>query len=296
MIDGAIKDLLGRLGTPGADAAWREFLDHYSPLILQTARRYAFDQGGVMDLYVHVCDRLSDDGFRRLRRFRTGGRATFRTWLTAVTANLCIDWRRQQRGRLRPLESMAGLPSLDRLVYRNLYVRGMAREECLQALRGQYPDLDDRRLAEINARLFKLLSPRQRWQVGVRAAPAVSIDQNAETDSEGPGLQIAESGPGPEDIAQDDQARAQLRSALASLSPQQRLLLRLRYEQNLTLEQVARLTGLADPFRAHRQIQAALKDLRRLLTGRPSVPGAQIPPRGPCEDDTGAEGAPVGNA
>jgi transcriptional regulator with XRE-family HTH domain len=43
------------------------------------------------------------------------------------------------------------------------------------------------------------------------------------------------------------------------------LLLRLRYEQDLTLEEVARLVGLGDPYRAHREIQAAVAELGRHL-------------------------------
>lgn len=296
MSDDAIRNMCDRLESPAAAAAWREFQERYSSLIMQVARRYAFDAGGVTDLYVHVCDRLSDDGFRRLRQFRNDGRASFSTWLVAVTANLCIDWRRQQQGRLRPLASMAGLSRLDHLVYRNLYVRGMTREQCLTTLRGRFPDLDDDQLAGINARLFGLLSSRQRWQIGARASPVLSLEQGHGTDSEASGLEIAATGPGPEELAQDDQVRAQLHAALAGLAPQQRLLLRMRYEQDLTLDQIARLTGLADPAAAHRQIQAAVRKLRQLLGEPREGKAAKKTTRGPCDGETGGAGSPVGNA
>jgi DNA-directed RNA polymerase specialized sigma24 family protein len=52
---------------------------------------------------------------------------------------------------------------------------------------------------------------------------------------------------------------------MARLPPGQRLLLQLRYEQELTLAEVARLAGLPDLNRANRQIQAALAELARLL-------------------------------
>jgi RNA polymerase sigma factor (sigma-70 family) len=211
---------------------------------------------------------LSDDGFKRLLRFRPGGPARFQTWLATVVANLCIDWRRMQQGRFRPTRSIAQLPELDQLVYRYIYVRGMPRDECLYALQGKFPDLTAKRLSEVNARLFSLLTPRQRWQLTARQVGAVSLDGAAAPDEDEPPLQLAEPGPGPEEVSHVDQERAALAAAMARLAPRERLLLRLRYEQDLTLEEVARLMRLPDPFRANRQIQAALAKLQELLRSR----------------------------
>ena len=52
---------------------------------------------------------------------------------------------------------------------------------------------------------------------------------------------------------------------MARLEPQQRLLLQLRYQQDLTLKEVAQLTGLADAFKARRQIDAALAALKKAM-------------------------------
>ena len=62
-----------------------------------------------------------------------------------------------------------------------------------------------------------------------------------------------------------DEDRQRLEAALARLSARDRLLIRLRYQQNLTLKEVARLARLGDPFRARRRIQAALKLLTEFL-------------------------------
>src|SRR5262245_15968675 len=179
MSEASIEDLLGRLSTGRIDSAWREFLERYSPLIMHVVRRYESDHGQVTDCYLHACEELSNDGFRRLLRYRPGGAAKFQTWLSAVVANLCIDWRRKQRGRFRPVKAIASLPELDQLVYRQIYVRGFSREECLHSLQARYPELTDRQLAEINGRIHLLLTPQQRWQLSVRSAEAVSLDQPA---------------------------------------------------------------------------------------------------------------------
>ncbi len=52
---------------------------------------------------------------------------------------------------------------------------------------------------------------------------------------------------------------------LAGLPPSERLLVRLRYGQDLTLEQVARVAGLGDPQRADRRIRKVLAELRRRM-------------------------------
>jgi DNA-directed RNA polymerase specialized sigma subunit len=52
---------------------------------------------------------------------------------------------------------------------------------------------------------------------------------------------------------------------MARLEPRQRLLLRLRFQQDLTLEEVARLTRIPDPYRANREIQAAVAALAHLM-------------------------------
>jgi len=82
----------------------------------------------------HVCAALSDNGFRRLRSFRPDGPACFKTWLMAVVSNLCVDWHRQQQGRIRPTPCILHLPELDQQVYQCIYVRRMSRAQCLQEL------------------------------------------------------------------------------------------------------------------------------------------------------------------
>lgn len=273
----SIGDLLTGLGSPDPGAAWGEFQRLYSATLLQIVRRYESDPQRVSECLDHVCQALSDDRFRRLLKFDALGPARFRTWLMAVTANLCIDWKRKNERRFRPVRAVAHLPELEQLVYRYIFVRGMRRAECLHALEGRFPGLNEQRLAEINARLFATLTPQHRWQLGTRLpgsglqADGVSLELTDEL------CQPQDQAGGPEEIAQSDQQRDQLASALAQLPTQQRLLLRLRYEQDLTLAEVARLTGLPDPFRAKRQIEAALAALAAIMNSASGSVGRKRP-------------------
>ena len=61
------------------------------------------------------------------------------------------------------------------------------------------------------------------------------------------------------------QQHAQMWKQVMGLPKQERLLLQLRFEQDLSLEKIARLTGLGDAQRVHRHIAAVLKKLRSAM-------------------------------
>jgi RNA polymerase sigma factor (sigma-70 family) len=265
MSDESVSDLLAGLASKQPSAAWKGFLQRFTATLMQIIRRYESDPQRVTECFDHVCAALSDHGFRRLLGFQQDGPAQFRTWLMAVTANLCVDWRRRKRGRFRPVLAVARLPELDQLVYRYIYVRGLPRAECLRLLRPRFPDLTEQKLSDINARLFAVLSPQQRWQLGMRMVTTGPQGITMTLDAGDDSIQLEDASAGPEEVAQDEQELELLARALTKLPAQQRLLLRLRYEQNLTLAEVARLTGLRDPFRANRQIQAALAALAEII-------------------------------
>jgi len=260
-----VTELLERLSSGRVDTAWSEFLARYSPLIMHAIRQHGLEDDRATDCFIHVCGALSDKGFRRLLSYRPDGPARFKTWLMAVVSNLCVDWRRKEQGRVRPPRCVSHLPELDQQVYRYIYVRGMSRARCVQALGPRFPGLTEATVSEINARLFELLTPQQRWQLSARTPAPKPIPRGAGPEEEDAAWQVATPGPGPDELAEELQEQRQLQDALAKLPVEQRLLLRLRYEQNLTLAEVARLTGQPDPFRANRRIQAALDTLADLM-------------------------------
>jgi RNA polymerase sigma factor (sigma-70 family) len=93
----------------------------------------------------------------------------------------------------------------------------------------------------------------------------ISLDGRSTPEDDGPAGQLEDPDAGPEALTLRAQQRDRLEAALLHLPPQQRLLLRLRFEQDLTLAEVARLTRQPDPFRVNRQIQAALAALADLM-------------------------------
>ena len=77
-----------------------------------------------------------------------------------------------------------------------------------------------------------------------------------------------ETGPNPETIVADSQQRAMLHESMRLLPPIERLIVHLRFEEELSLEEIAQLTGLGRAQKVHRQIAAILQKLREAMEPR----------------------------
>lgn len=246
--------------------AWTSFLEIYSPVILSVVRLFERDEDAVGDCYLFVCEHLRDKRFRRLGRFRPDGPASFPTWLRAVVRNLCLDWHRQEFGRHRVFESIARLPALEQEIFKALFVDCLPSEEAFLKLQPHVPGLTIDQLSDGIRRVQCALSPRQRWLLSVRRARAAhDLAGLAQRDDEE--LQkIPSEALNPESWAALQEARTALVRGMGRLSARERLLIRLRFEQDLTLEEIAKLMRLDNPQSADRRIREAVEKLRREMT------------------------------
>jgi RNA polymerase sigma factor (sigma-70 family) len=260
--ESSVTTLLLRLKSAGDSKAWAQFLDSYSATILHIASQYVYDNARRNKCYLFICRKLSNNDFRRLLSYQPEGAASFRSWLKVVIANLCIDWQRQQHGRVRPFKSITRLPWFDQRVFKFRFEQSLGFQTCLNTLQAEFPRLTEPQLASAVSRVSEVLTPRQHWLLSTRQSEVASLDDPAMSASD---RQPADPGAGPERVAQASQSHVRLQAALALLDSQQRLLIKLRYQQELSLKEVARLTRLGDPFRARRHIQAALAELAKQL-------------------------------
>jgi hypothetical protein len=60
------------------------------------------------------------------------------------------------------LPAISALPAFDQAVYRMVIEQGMDKEACFQSLKADFPDLTRELLAKAAARVYSLLTPRQR--------------------------------------------------------------------------------------------------------------------------------------
>ncbi len=264
MEDRQLEGVLHRLGSRAPEQAWEEFLEVCSPLVLQVIRFFERDPDPVADCFLFVCERLRAKRFRRLRRFRPLGPACFSTWLRAVVRNLCLDWHRRESGRHRVFRAVGALGPLERAVFRCRFREGLSRHETLLSLRSRFPELTEPELLASEERVRQSLTPRQLWLLSLPPR-AVHLALESEDGSE---RQLRDPEPGPEEILSLSEQRGVLERALLRLPDSERLLVRLRFEEGLTLEQIARITGLGNPQRAERHIKGLLERLRTAIAGR----------------------------
>jgi len=256
-------NLLDQISSRNPEEAWGVFLDEYATAILQVVRHIERDSDSVPDCFQFVCEALSANSFRRLRKFRPQGPAVFSTWLRAVVRNLCLDWRRKQVGRHRFFKSISRLSVFDQEVFRHLYERRLSFDETFQSLRSIFPDITPAQLAESRARIEQALTMKQRRLLDARISQRAS--QTSASFDEIPAANLSDPAPDPEAQALLKERATALRRAVGRLPQHERLLIRLRFEQELTLDQVARLLDLGNAQRVERQIRGVLEKLREEL-------------------------------
>jgi len=277
MPEARIDELLEQLCSPDSHEAWSAFLEQYASLILQVIRHFRGDSDDSADCFQFVCERLCEDRFRRLRRFKPQGPARFSTWLRAVIRNLCLDWQRKQFGRRRLFRSIDRLSELDQAVFRCVHEREVSEQETLVLLAPRFPHLTVGLLAESVERINGALTKNQNWLLRARSATAARRSNDISAIHER--AEVVDSHANPEALVIIAERTTMLHRALRRLSKQERLLIRLRFEEELTLEQIAKLLGLGNAQRVDRHIKQILSALRLELisVGVPDVSGKQSP-------------------
>ena len=121
-------------------------------------------------------------------------------------------------------------------------------------------------LAVIEGRLHSSLSSRQHWILSARKQLAFSKNIAAVGGEEREhSIDVVDPRTDQETFIIGRQQQAQLEKCVESLPTDERLILQLRFGEDLSLEEIAHLTGLEDAQRVHRRIAAILKRLRAAM-------------------------------
>jgi RNA polymerase sigma factor (sigma-70 family) len=81
----------------GDNAAWQKFILIYSNFIYRAIIKYTDDYDEKMAVYLHILEKLNENGFERLRAFAFKSKLS--TWLTVVSRRLALDFLRSKYGR-----------------------------------------------------------------------------------------------------------------------------------------------------------------------------------------------------
>ena len=248
------------------EQAWPLFLQMYSNRVLQIIGRFAKDEDDRSDCFLFVCEQLNRKNCRRLRKFNPAGPAMFTTWLHAVIFNLCRDWRRTKFPRYRIFRSISGMPEFEREVFHYHFERGMNMQETLEVLRYSYPHINRAQLADAAARVQNHITPRQRRLLLARRPKLESLSTGPESGPATSDVPANDRASEPEVAADTQQLNVALSNALKELEPGDLLILRLRFQRDLSLTEIATLTGIKNAQAVDRQIHKIVDALRQIMT------------------------------
>lgn len=238
------------MGTARASDPFAEHLQLIERAIRFVCRRRGLSEAEAEDFASALRVKLLEDDRAVLRKFR--GRSRLETYLVTVAQRFYLDWRISQWGKWRASAEARRRGGTAMALERLLYREGFGFDEACRVLRDNHGvTASAAELAELAGRLPARTGRRLVGEEALAHRPA----------AEPPPDEAVAAGEAGEAV---ERALDELAPALAALEPEDRLILRLRFEDGLQVVAIARVLGLeARPL--YRRIERLLKALRREL-------------------------------
>ena len=229
-----------------------EHLDFIERTVASVAHRNAVRPWDAEDLAGQVKLRLMEDDYAVLRKFE--GRARLTTYLTTVILNLFRDFRIQRWGKWRPSAAAKRMGELGVQLEALLYRDGFGAHEAYALLRDRFDvEATDQELESMASRLRPRTNRRFETDAGLARLESSELGDR--------GLRARERSESRARIA------AVLRAVLASLEPEDRLILRMRFNEGMTIRAIA--AGLDLEQRPmYSRVQRLLVEVRRRIEAR----------------------------
>jgi RNA polymerase sigma factor (sigma-70 family) len=217
------------------------------------ARRHHLRAGDAEEFGAIANLRLVEDDYGILRKFE--GRCTLRTYLIVVLERTYLDWRTSLWGRWRPSAEARHIGALGILLEQLLVRDGYSYSEACEIMHQKHGvRQSDAEIDRVHERLPRRC-PR-------RFVDADEIEHPAAPSSDADALVVQG------ELSHAVQAAcAALDASLAELNESDRLLLELRFYENLTVPRIERATN-RDHKWLYRRLQTLLADLQRRLESR----------------------------
>jgi DNA-directed RNA polymerase specialized sigma24 family protein len=248
-------------------AAWRAFVDQYTPLLVALIERGGVrDRDEAMEVYTLVCERLVQRDCERLRR-HDPSRGSLASWLAVVVRHVLVDWVRSRTGRRRLFRAIVEMDDVHQRVFELYFWEERSPVEIVEELAYLNVTLGDvfAALDAIHARL----SDRHRSELlssAVRGRAPISLDGE---DERGPIDPIDDRLPVDEQLAQR-QLTESFAAALAALPACDAAIVRLRYIEGLSLRAIQQALHLP------RLTEAAVRDILDRLRDRLAALGVDV--------------------
>jgi RNA polymerase sigma factor (sigma-70 family) len=226
-----------------------DHLDLVDQIVRTTGRRRHLSATEREDFASFVNLRLVDDNYAILRKFQS--RSTLWTYLAAVIDRMSLDFCAEKWGRWRPSKMAERIGTvavlLERLVARDSHTI----EEAMEIVRTNH-DVG-MTYAELRGIWDQLPVRVRTTEVGEEAAATVSSNDTSETTVEDE-----------ERRKSIERLQQALNTAFDQIAAQDRVLIALRFDQDLSMVEIAKLTGISVPT-LHRRLEKGLRQLRAAL-------------------------------
>lgn len=224
-------------------------------------RRYRIREAELDDLESMVKLSIMTNGYRVLARFQ--GRCSLRTYLRTVVMRLVLDARRKEFGKWRASARARRHGPLAMTLERLIHQQGRSRDEAIQEVVSNHPAATTRQA--LDQLVSCLPARRPRWSAVADPGDLADFRSPDET---------------PEDCLQRAGgvalAQRAIEGSLGGLSDSDLLLLRLRFEDELTIADIARILGLKAKH-LYRRMESMLSELKDRMRER-GVAWAEVAP------------------
>ncbi len=242
--------------------AWKIFIEKYADFIFSLLRRMGFDYDQAMDRFVYVCEKLSEQNFRRLKSIRyAGSHGDLTPWLRQVIKRLCVNWAWSEAGRKRLLNGIAGLAKREQRVFELYFWQGLRPSEILEHMRLEHQSLELGDVYDALEEISSHISQKKLWRLisGLsRARRTLSLDEVDEESGLSP--DVPDENPNPEEALIQSADADRVAQVFETLPARERLALQFRYEELLPDADIAAMLRIEQHAVAN-----LLKSARRKL-------------------------------
>jgi RNA polymerase sigma factor for flagellar operon FliA len=217
------------------------------------ARRQRLSPSETDDFLSEVNLAIIQSGYTVLGSFQ--GRSSLRTYLTTVIQRLFLDYRRKLWGKWRPSAEAQRRGPLALRLELLLYRDGLSLEEALETLRTNFACEESREAITELAHHLPPRTSRRALSEGGEDLATVPAGDLASPDAHIDGARTG------------DRTQRLINEVMEALEPRDRIVLRMRFEDDLSVADIARTLHL-DQKRLYRRIDEMLVSFRKSLEER----------------------------
>lgn len=217
------------------------------------ARRHRLSPTEADDFCSEVNLAIIENNYSVIASFQ--GRSSMRTYLTTVIQRLFLDYRRKAWGKWRPSAEAQRRGPLALRLEILLYRDGMTFEEALETMRTNFACEESR---EALAELAHTIPPRTNRRAMAEGGEDIAMVPAGDLAS--PEVQL-------EGAKTSHRTQTFINDVMEALDPQDRIVLRMRFEDDISVADISRTLHL-DQKRLYRRIDEILYSFRKSLEER----------------------------